>query len=157
MPWSTRPFDASEAMTVPFFDFVSGEFTGEVADLDQDLFNLPLRRDIVHNVYEYFEHKGKTVMKRVKTLGDTAGSGKKPAPQKGRGAARIGNLRAPQRRGGGKAHGTVPRSLEFPINCKKRLLACKTMLSARLFEDRMIFINSEELEHAKTGLLQSIV
>lgn len=95
MPWSTRPFDATEKLTVPFFDFSSGEFTGEVADLDQNLFNLPLRRDIVHNVYEYFEHKGKVVTKRVKTMGDTAGSGKKPAPQKGRGAARIGNLRAP--------------------------------------------------------------
>ena len=70
------------------------------------------------NVFEYFNHQGKTVWKRVKTPGDTAGSGIKPAPQKGRGAARTGNKRAPQRAGGGKVHGPVPRSLEFPINNK---------------------------------------
>lgn len=77
-----------------------------------------LRRDIVHNVYQFFEHQGKSIWKRTKTLGDTAGSGIKPAPQKGRGAARQGNKRAPQRRKGGTAHGVVPRSLEYPVNHK---------------------------------------
>lgn len=93
---------------------------------------------------------GKTVWKRVKTSGDVAGSGIKPAPQKGRGAARQGNKRAPQRAGGGKAHGPVPRSLEYPINNKQRLLALKIMLSAKLFEDKLIFVDSEELEYPKT-------
>ena len=58
----------------------SGEFTGEIIQLDQDIYNQPLRRDIVHRVYQYFEHKGKKVWKLAKTVGDVAGSGKKPAP-----------------------------------------------------------------------------
>ena len=32
--------------------------------------------------------------------------------------ARIGNKRAPQRAGGGKAHGPVPRDLTEKINAK---------------------------------------
>lgn len=104
----------------------------------------------MHKVFEYFEHQGKTVWKRVKRSGDVSGSGKKPAPQKGRGAARQGNKRAPQRAGGGKAHGTVPRSLEYPINNKQRLLGLKIMLSAKLFEQKLIFIDSEELQYPKT-------
>ena len=128
-----------------------------MATLDPENFNQPLRRDIVHKVFEYFEHQGKSVWKRAKTSGDVAGSGKKPTPQKGRGAARQGNRRAPQRAGGGKAHGPVPRSLEFPVNNKQRLLALKVMLSAKLFEDRLIFVDSEELEYPKTQLLEAIV
>ena len=111
----------------------------------------------MHKVFEYFEHRGKTVWKRVKTVGDVAGSGIKPAPQKGRGKARQGNKRAPQREGGGKAHGPVPRSLQFPINHKQRLQGLKIMLSAKLFEDRLIFIDSEELDYPKTQLLEAIV
>lgn len=84
-------------MKVPIFEMISGDFTGEVIELDQDIFNLPLRRDIVHNVFQYFEHRGKKIWKLAKTKGDVAGSGKKPAPQKGRGMARVGNKRAPHR------------------------------------------------------------
>lgn len=51
----------------------------------------------------------------------------------------------------------MPRSLEFPINNKQRLLALKVMLSAKLFEDRLIFLNTEELEYPKTQLLEAIL
>ena len=44
----------------------------------------------------------------------------------------------------------MPRSLDFPVNNKQRLLALKVMLSAKLFEDRLIFVDSEELEYPKT-------
>ena len=80
---------------MPIYKFISGRFSNEIVTLDPEFFNQPLRRDIVHNVFEYFEHRGKHLWKRVKTVGDVAGSGKKPAPQKGRGMARIGNKRAP--------------------------------------------------------------
>ena len=121
------------------------------------MFNQPLRRDLVHKAFEFFEFRGKFTWKRVKTSGDVAGSGKKPTQQKGRGRARQGNKRAPQRKGGGKAHGPVPRSLEFPINNKQRLLALKIMLTAKLFEDRLIFVDTEQLEYPKTQLLEAIV
>jgi ribosomal protein L4 len=38
-----------------------------------------------------------------------------------------------------------------------RLLALKIMLSAKLFEDRIIFVDSEELAYPKTQLLEAIV
>lgn len=51
----------------------------------------------------------------------------------------------------------MPRCLGFPINNKLRLLALKTLLSAKLFEDRLIFIDSEALDYPKTALLEEIV
>ena len=79
-PWTQRPFDHTKELRMPIYNFVNGRFSNEVVTLDQDLFNVPLRRDLVHKVFEYFEHKGKSVWKRAKTIGDVAGSGKKPAP-----------------------------------------------------------------------------
>lgn len=154
-PWTTRPF--CETVQVPIFNFKSGEYTGDAAELDPQIYNLPLRRDIVKNVFEYWQNKDRYILKKAKGFGDVAGSGKKPVPQKGRGAARQGNKRAPQRKGGGVAHGPVPRCLAFPINNKVRLLAIKTMLSAKLFEERLVFIDSEELEYPKTTFLKQIL
>ena len=93
----------------------------------------------------------------VKRVGDVRGSGKKPAPQKGRGAARQGNKRAPQRKNGGKAMGPVPQDLTEKINNKMRIKALQVMLSAKLFEDRIIVIDSEVIEYAKTQYLHEIL
>jgi hypothetical protein len=46
-PWTMRPFKSNRALEMPVFDFISGKFSGEVAQLDPLIFNLPLRRDIV--------------------------------------------------------------------------------------------------------------
>ena len=59
--------------------------------------------------------------------------------------------------GGGKAWGPVPRDLTFPINAKVRLLALKCMLSAKLFEEKLVFIDSEALEFPKTQYLETII
>jgi large subunit ribosomal protein L4 len=43
------------------------------------------------------------------------------------------------------------------MNNKVRLLALKTMLSAKLYEDKLIFIDSEQIELPKTQLLDEII
>ena len=128
-----------------------------MCNLDSKNFNLPLRRDIVAKVFHYFNVKGVKKIKMILGKGDVAGSGKKPVPQKGRGAARQGNKRAPQRKAGGKAHGPVPRDLTEKINGKLRLKAIQIMLSAKLYEDRIVLLDSEEIEYAKTKYLQEIL
>lgn len=144
-------------MQAPIFDFKSGDFSGDMVELDPEIYNLPLRRDIVKNVFDYWNKKDRYILKKTKDFGMVAGSGIKPVPQKGRGAARQGNKRAPQRKGGGVSHGPVPRCLGYPINHKVRLLAIKTLLSAKLFEDRVVFIDSEAIEYPKTQYLNAIV
>ena len=156
-PWTTRPFASAKPIEMPIFEFKTGNFTGEVAHLDHSIYNLPLRRDIVKNVFDYWNDKDRYILKKAKGFGEVAGSGKKPVQQKGRGASRQGNRRAPQRKGGGVAHGPVPRCLAFPINHKLRLMALKTLLSAKLYENKIIFINSEAIEYPKTTFLQQII
>lgn len=71
----------------------------------------------------------------------TAGSGVKPAAQKGRGAARVGKKRAPGRRKGGKAHGSKPKVYSYHLNEKIKLAALRALLSSRLFEGRIRIID----------------
>ena len=80
---------------MPVYDLISGHFTGEVCgkylgliisnvfmdfiDLEPKFFNNPLRRDLVAKVFYYFTVYGQVKTHRAKTVGDVAGSGKKPA------------------------------------------------------------------------------
>jgi len=65
---------------MPIFEFKTGVFTGEVAHLDHSIYNLPLRRDIIKNVYDYWNDKDRYILKKTKGFGDVAGSGVKPVP-----------------------------------------------------------------------------
>lgn len=58
---------------------------------------------------------------------------------------------------GGKAHGAVPRDFSFPINEKIRLFALKSLLSAKLYEDKLILIDSEHIDYPKTKYLDEIL
>jgi large subunit ribosomal protein L4 len=105
----------------------------------------------------YFQNLHKVTYTRTKTRGDTAGSGAKMRPQKKSGRARQGDKRAPHLWKGGKAHGAKPVDYSFPINEKVRLLGLKTLLSARLYEDKFILIDSEKIDYPKTIFLNEII
>ena len=64
---------------------------------------------------------------------------------------------APHLKKGGKAHGPKPKDYYFPTNEKMRLFALKSMLSAKLYEEKLILVDSEQLEYAKTKVLNEIV
>jgi len=155
--WAQGPFDPKMDLEVPVFNFATGEPLKDKIKLEHSIFNVPMRRDIIHNVFLYFENYGRKTFKRVKTVGDVSGSGIKPRPQKGSGRSRQGHKRAPNLRGGGAAHGAVPRDFTFPINNKVRLLALKSLLSAKLYEERILIVDSEKIEHPKTKILADIM
>lgn len=109
--WSQRPFD--QPLVVPVFSLQDGSYSGRCVTLEEEIFNLPLRRDIIHNVVVWRQKLFKQTTHVTRTKGTTAGSGKKPLKQKGTGRARQGNKRAPGRKGGGKAHGAVMRDYSY--------------------------------------------
>jgi large subunit ribosomal protein L4 len=76
--------------------------------------------------------------------------------QKGTGRARHHSARAPQFRGGGKAHGPVVRSHGHDLPKKVRALGLKHALSAKLRSEDLIVIDDFVAKEAKTkGLLES--
>jgi len=86
----------------------------------------------------------------TKTVGDVAGSNKKPWKQKGTGRARAGSFRSPLWAGGGVVFGPKPRDFSKKISKKTRSLALRKALSERLKMGDVIVVDDLKLASAKT-------
>ncbi|XP_074279217.1 uncharacterized protein LOC141604671 [Silene latifolia] len=135
-------------LVVPMMNFHfedKGLFT-----LPGDVFDVPLRKDIVHKVVRWQLAKRQQGTHSTKTISEVSGTGKKPYQQKGTGRARHGTLRGPQYRGGCVMHGPKPRSHEIKCNKKVRRLGLKVALSARAAEGKLLVFDTLELPTHKT-------
>src|SRR6266850_3264249 len=86
----------------------------------------------------------------TKTMGDVAGSGKKPWRQKGTGRARAGSFQSPLWRGGGVVFGPKPRDFGKKISRNTRQLALRKALTERLRAGDVVVVDELKLESPKT-------
>lgn len=86
----------------------------------------------------------------TKTMGEVAGSGKKPWRQKGTGRARAGSFASPLWRGGGVVFGPKPRDFAKKVSRKTKQLALRKALSERLRSGDVVLIDDLKLDSAKT-------
>jgi large subunit ribosomal protein L4 len=128
----------------------------EVGDIElaDEVFGLPLRRDILARVVNWQLAKRRAGTHKAKGISDISGTTRKPYRQKGTGRARQGSLRSPQFRGGARIFGPVVRSHEFSLQKKVRRLGLKTALSAKHSEGKLIVIDAAHIAEAKTRLLR---
>jgi len=86
----------------------------------------------------------------TKTMGEVAGTGKKPWRQKGTGRARAGSFQSPLWRGGGVVFGPKPRDFSKRVSRSTRQLALRKALSERLKAGDVIVLDDLKLASAKT-------
>jgi len=86
----------------------------------------------------------------VKTRAEVRGGGRKPWRQKGTGRARAGTIRSPLWRKGGIIFGPQPRDYSYSIPKKKRRLAIKSVLSAKVSEGDLIVLDRLAFAAPKT-------
>jgi len=129
----------------------------EVGDIElaEEVFGLPVRRDILARVVNWQLAKRRAGTHKTKGVSEISGTTKKPYKQKGTGRARQGSLRSPQFRGGAVIFGPVVRSHEFDLQKKVRRLGLKTALSAKQAEGKLIVIDAARLDEAKTKALRA--
>ena len=129
----------------------------EVGDIElaEEVFGLPVRRDILARVVNWQLAKRRAGTHKTKGISDISGTTKKPYKQKGTGRARQGSLRSPQFRGGAVIFGPVVRSHAFDLQKKVRRLGLKTALSAKQAEGKLIVIDEAQLGEAKTRVLRA--
>jgi len=92
-------------------------------------------------------HPG-TVMK--KNRGMVKGSGRKLYRQKHTGRARVGSIRSPIRRGGGRAFGGQVKNYKLDLPKKIKYKALFTLLSIKLKNNILKFIEDFKVETPKT-------
>jgi large subunit ribosomal protein L4 len=128
----------------------------EVGDIElaDEVFGLPIRRDILARVVNWQLAKRRAGTHKTKGISEIQGTTKKPYKQKGTGRARQGSLRSPQFRGGARIFGPVVRSHEFSLQKKVRKLGLKTALSAKQGEGKLVVIDAARIGEAKTKALR---
>ena len=141
--------------TLPVWNWKK-ERVGEV-DLPAGVFDYPYRRHLVWQVVKAYLAGLRAGTHKTKTRSEVSGSGKKPFKQKGTGRARQGGGRPPIHRHGGTAHGPVPRSYAEKISVGEKKNALKAALSQRVREERLVVVESLELEGPKTRDLKSAI
>lgn len=119
-------------------------------ELPGDVFNVPVRIDIINEVVRWQRAKARQGTHKTKDRSEVRGGGKKPWQQKGSGRARQGSIRAPQWRGGGIVHGPTPRSYAYALPKKVRRLGLKCALSAKANEGRLLLVDSLNPNSPKT-------
>ena len=131
---------------------VDGAASGEI-ELDDAIFGLVPRADLIARMIRYQLAKRRAGTHQSLGRADIWRTGKKLGKQKGSGGARHGSARAPQFRGGGKAHGPVSRDHAHDLPKKVRALALKHALSAKARDGGIIIWSEATLAEPKTKVL----
>ncbi|MDA9953586.1 MAG: 50S ribosomal protein L4 [Rhodobacterales bacterium] len=125
-------------------------------DLDEALFGLEPRVDILHRVVRWQRNNAQAGTHKVKTRSEVSYSTKKIYRQKGTGGARHGARSAPIFRGGGVYKGPTPRSHGHELPKKVRALGLKHALSAKAKAGELVVIDAA-ISDGKTGVLAKMV
>ena len=135
----------------------NAEKTGNI-ELADGVFNLPWNDDMVHQAVVSMQANKRTTLAHTKTRGEVSGGGKKPWRQKGLGRARHGSIRSPIWVGGGIAHGPrKDKDYSVKINAKMKKKAFYTILSQKLRDSEIIFLDAINLSKPKTSEAVKVV
>ena len=134
---------------------LDGKKAGTV-DLDEALFGLEPRADILHRVVRWQRNNAQAGTHKVKTRSEVKYSTKKIYRQKGTGGARHGARSAPIFRGGGVYKGPVVRSHGHDLTKKFRKLGLKHALSAKAQAGELVVIDTADA-NGKTAVLAKAV
>jgi large subunit ribosomal protein L4 len=104
----------------------------------------------VHDVVVAYQAAQRMGTACTKTMGEVAGTGKKPWRQKGTGRARAGSFQSPLWRGGGVVFGPKPRDFGKKVSRKTKQLALRKALTERLRAGDVVLLDDLKLDSART-------
>lgn len=129
---------------------IKGEDTGRKAKLDDKVFKIePSEHSVYLDVKQYLANQRQGTHKS-KERAEITGSTKKVKRQKGTGTARMGSVKSPILRGGGRAFGPRPRNYGFKLNKKVKILARKSALSYKVLDKDLTIVENFSLDQPNT-------
>ncbi len=126
-----------------------GKKVGTV-DLDPKIFGVEIKIAVVHRAVVAQLSK-KEITSKTKDRAEVSGGGIKPWKQKGTGRARVGSIRSPLWKGGGKTFGPVMTKNDVKkINRKEKRKALHMALSDKFNLKKLIVLDELKMEAIKT-------
>ena len=126
-------------------------------ELNDAVFGVEINDHLVHAVVVAQLANKRQGTQKAKTRSEVSGGGRKPWRQKGTGHARQGSTRAPQWTGGGVVFAPTPRDYTIKLNKKERRLALKSVLTAKVQENKFIVLDELKLDEIKTKKFQAVL
>jgi len=129
---------------------IDGTKTSKTVALNESIFGIePNDHAIYLDVKQYLANQRQGTH-ATKQRNELSGSTRKLRRQKGTGGARIGDIKSPVLRGGGRAFGKKPRDYSFKVNKKVKRLARKSALSYKLKDNNVLVLEDFQFDSAKT-------
>jgi large subunit ribosomal protein L4 len=125
-------------------------------DLDEALFGLEPRADILHRVVRWQRNNAQQGTHKVKTRSEVSYSTKKIYRQKGTGGARHGARSAPIFRSGGIYKGPTPRSHGHELTKKFRKLGLRHALSSMAKTGKLVIIDDATSDGKTSALAKQV-
>jgi large subunit ribosomal protein L4 len=116
-----------------------GKETSKLVSLSKDIFGIDPNDHAIYLDVKHYLASQRQGTHKSKERGEITGSRKKIRKQKGAGAARVGDIKNPLFRGGGRVFGPRPRKYDFKLNKKVKVLARKSALS-QIAKDKNIIV-----------------
>ena len=129
--------------------------SGAAVQVSETAFGREFNEALVHQVVTAYMAGGRRGTKAQKNRSAVRGGGAKPWRQKGTGRARVGSSRNPIWTGGGRAFAAKPRDFGQKVNTKMYRAAMQSVVSELVRQDRLVVVESIELEAPKTKMLVS--
>jgi large subunit ribosomal protein L4 len=134
---------------------LDGKKAGSI-ELDEALFGLEPRADILHRVVRWQRAKAQAGTHSTLTRAEVSYSTKKIYKQKGTGGARHGSRKAPIFRHGGVVKGPQPRSHAHDLPKQFRALGLRHALSAKAKAGELIILDNITMTEGKTATLAKV-
>ena len=128
---------------------VKGNVVGDV-ELSEGIFGIEPNEHVVHEVVVALLANKRQGTRSAKTRSEVRGGGRNPWRQKGSGRARAGTIRSPLWKGGGVVFAPKSRDYSKKVNKKVKLLAIKSVFSAKAQDNELRVLNQLAMEVPKT-------
>ncbi|OHB09688.1 MAG: 50S ribosomal protein L4 [Candidatus Zambryskibacteria bacterium RIFCSPLOWO2_12_FULL_45_14] len=129
---------------------IEGKKAGTIT-LPDSIFGVRWNADLVKQVADSLMSTKRKPVAHTKNRGEVRGGGKKPWQQKGTGRARHGSTRSPIWIGGGVSGGPrKEKNFERKVSKKMRIKALYTIMSQKLRDGEVLFVDSIKLSEPKT-------
>lgn len=128
---------------------------GKAIKVSEATFGREFSEPLVHQVVTAYLAGARAGTKAQKNRSAVRGGGAKPWRQKGTGRARVGTIRSPIWRGGGRTFAATPRDYSQKVNRKMYRGAIQAILSELVRQERLIVLDKFEIDTPKTSDLMA--
>ena len=142
-------------MKVKIFN-LEGQEIDRTVELNDSVFNIEPNDHAIYLDVKQHRANVRQGTHKAKERADIVGSTRKLRNQKGSGAARVGSIKNPLFRGGGRVFGPRPRSYSHKLNKKLKQLARRSALTYKIKKNEIIVVEDFNMDVPSTKQMVQI-